>query len=97
MMVKTWKRKWASGRLDKNGKRMRRRAERTYFNTEYMPHVYEDAIESKDPLEAERKARNEQMDFVLYDDRSRFYKLCRKHGYDCTTIKNEARRKHPDF
>ena len=96
-MTKIWKRKWDSDRLTKNGKRMGRRAERTYFNTEYMPHIYEDAVSSDDPLEAERKARYKQMDFVLHDDRSRFYKLCRKHGYDCTIIKNEARRKHPDF
>ena len=30
-------------------------------------------------------------------DRERFYRLCRKYGYDCTTIKNESRRNHPDF
>jgi len=74
---------------------MGRRAERTYFNTEYMPHLYEDAIESEDPMEDERHVRG--IDDVVRADRQRFYKLCRKHGYDCTTIKNEARRKHPDF
>ena len=75
---------------------MKRRAERTYFNTEYMPELYEDAIESDDPQEAERNTHG-HLDDVLYDDRSRFYNVCRKHGYDCQIIKNESRRKHPDF
>ena len=68
----------------------------TYFNTEYMPELYEDAIESNDPMEAEHNTHG-PMDDVLYDDRHRFYKMCRKHGYDPKTIKNESRRKHPDF
>lgn len=76
---------------------MGRRAERTYFNTEYMPQLEEDAIESNDPLEDERKWCYRQIDDVLYTDRIRFYNFCRKHGYDCTTIKKESRRKHPDF
>jgi hypothetical protein len=75
---------------------MKRRAERTYFNTEYMPELYEDAIESNDPQEAERNTHGHPDD-VIYADRSRFYKVCRKHGYDCKIIKNESRRKHPDF
>ncbi len=75
---------------------MKRRAERTYFNTEYMPQLEEDAIESNDPQEVERMTYG-RLDDVIYADRSRFYKLCRKHGYDCTTIKKESRRKHPDF
>ena len=75
---------------------IKRRAERTYFNTEYMPHIYEDAIEGNDPLEDERRCHG-HFDDVVHADRSRFYKLCRKHGYDCQTIKNESRRKHPDF
>jgi hypothetical protein len=75
---------------------MKRRAERTYFNTEYMPQLEEDAIESNDPMEEERMTHG-HMDDVVHADRARFYKLCSKHGYDCTTIKNEARRKHPDF
>lgn len=75
---------------------MGRRAERTYFNTEYMPELEEDAIESNDPMEDERNC-NGHLDDVLHADRHRFYKVCRKHGYDCTVIKNEARRKHPDF
>ena len=61
-----------------------------------MPELYEDAIESNDQLEDERNAHG-NLDDVLYDDRSRFYKVCRKHGYDCYIIKNESRRKHPDF
>ena len=75
---------------------MKRRAERTYFNTEYMPELYEDTIESNDTMGDERRCHG-HLDDVLYADRSRFYKLCRKHGYDCTTIKKESRRKHPDF
>ena len=75
---------------------MKRRAERTYFNTEYMPQIYENAIESDDPQKAERKCHG-HLDDVVNADRSRFYKFCRQHGYDCTTIKNEARRNHPDF
>jgi len=74
---------------------IKRRAERTLFNTEYMPQIYEDAIESEDPMGHERHVRG--IDDVVNADRHRFYKFCRKHGYDCTTIKNEARRKHPDF
>ena len=75
---------------------MGRRAERTYFNTEYMPQLEEDAIESNDPQEVERMTHG-RLDDVVHADRERFYRLCRKHGYDCTTIKNESRRKHPDF
>lgn len=75
---------------------MMRRAERTHFNTEYMPELYEDVIESNDPLAVERKAHG-HIGNVLYDDRHRFYKLCKQHGYDCKAIKNESRRKHPDF
>ena len=75
---------------------MKRRAERTYFNTEYMPELYEDAIEGDDTQEDERNTHG-HLDDVLYDDRHRFYKVCRKHGYDCQIIKNESRRKHPDF
>jgi len=33
---------------------MKRRAERTYFNTECMTELYEDSIESDDPLEIYR-------------------------------------------
>ncbi len=75
---------------------MKRRAERTYFNTEYMPELYEDSIESKDPLELNRNTHG-HIDDVLQADRRRFYELCRKHGYDCRSIKDETRRKHPDF
>lgn len=75
---------------------MGRRAERTYFNTEYMPELEEDAIESTDPMDDERRCHG-HLDDVLHADRSRFYKVCRKHDYDCTTIKKESRRKHPDF
>lgn len=75
---------------------MKRRAERTYFNTEYMPHIYEDAIESNDPLEDERKCRG-HIDYVVRVDRERFYQLCKRHNFDCSQFKKESRRKHPDF
>lgn len=75
---------------------MKRRAERTYFNSEYMPQLEEDAIESNDPQKMERRTHG-RIDDVVSADRERFYRLCRKHGYDCTTIKKESRRKHPDF
>ena len=75
---------------------MGRRAERTYFNTEYMPELEEDAIESNDTMEDDCKCHG-HLDDILHDDRSRFYKVCRNYGYDCTTIKKESRRKHPDF
>ena len=75
---------------------MKRRAERTYFNSEYMPQLEEDAIESNDPQEMERRTHGE-IDDVVKADRERFYRLCRKYGYDCTTIKKESRCKHPDF
>ena len=61
-----------------------------------MPELYEDAIDSNDPQEDERNTHG-HLDDVLYADRSRFYKVCRKHGYDCQIIKNESRRNHPDF
>lgn len=75
---------------------MKRRAERTYFNTEYMPHIYEDAIESNDPLEEERKCHG-QIDDVLRADRERFYKFCKKHGFDYSEIKKESYCKHPNY
>ena len=61
-----------------------------------MPELYEDTIESNDPQEDERNTYG-HLDDVLYDDRHRFYKVCRKYGYDCHIIKKESRRKHPDF
>ena len=62
-----------------------------------MPWVYEDEMEDNDPMYDDRHCRHSGIDDVLHADRQRFYKVCRKHGYDCTTIRNEARRKHPDF
>lgn len=75
---------------------MARRAERTYFNTEYMPQLEEDSIEINDPMEDELRCRG-HIDDVLHADRSRFYHVCRKYGYDCKQIKRDSRRKHPDF
>ena len=75
---------------------MKRRAERTYFNTEYMPELYEDAIESNDPLELNRNTHG-HIDDVLHDDRERFAKVCRHYGWDSLTITNEHKCKHPDY
>ena len=71
---------------------MKRRAERTYFNTEYMPELYEDAIESNDPLEVERLCRG-TVDDVVKSDKERFSKLCRKHGFNFTKLNKEYERK----
>ena len=79
---------------------MGRRAERTYFNTEYMPKLEEERIETFHNVhegDIPLGDITETMDAVIYQDRQRFYRVCRKHGYDCTTIKKESRRKHPDF
>ena len=79
---------------------MGRRAERTYFNTEYMPELEEDTI---DTFHNEHQGEiplgdiTTEMDAVIYQDRVRFYRVCRKHNYDCAIIKKESRRKHPDF
>ena len=75
---------------------MKRRAERTYFNMEYMPQLEEDAIESNDPMEDERNCHG-HIDDVVRSDRERFYRLCKKHGFDCSQFRKESRRKHPDF
>lgn len=61
-----------------------------------MPQLEDDAIESNDPQDVERMTHG-HIDDVVSADRERFYRLCRKHGYDCKIIKNESRRKHPDF
>jgi len=60
---------------------MKRRAERTYFNTEYMPQLEEDAIESNDPLEIDRMTHG-TIDDVVKADEARFRKLCKQHGFD---------------
>ena len=71
---------------------MKRRAERTYFNTEYMPELYEDEIESNDPLEAERLCRG-TIDDVVKSDTKRFSKLCRKQGFNFAKLNKEYERK----
>ena len=70
---------------------MGRRAERTYFNTEYMPELYEDSIESNDPMEFDRNCHR-QID-VVRADRERFYRLCKKHGFDYPEFKKKIKRK----
>lgn len=64
----------------------KRRAERTYFNTEYMPQLEEDAIESNDPLEIDRMTRG-TIDDVVKADEARFRRLCKQHGFDPMLLK----------
>ena len=59
----------------------KRRAERTYFNTEYMPQLEEDAIESNAPLEIGRMPHG-GIDDVVKADEARFRRLCKQHGFD---------------
>ena len=65
---------------------MKRRAERTYFNTEYMPQLEEDAIESHDPLELDRMTHG-GIDDVVKDDEARFRRFCKQHGFDPNLLK----------
>ena len=66
-------------------KDMGRRAERTYFNTEYMPSVREEELDVYyvghygEPSLSEIK---KVMDAVIYDDIRRFRRVCKKYGYD---------------
>ena len=71
---------------------MKRRAERTYFNTEYMPELYEDAIESNDPQEAERNTQG-HIDDVVKADEERFRKLCKQYGFDWKQLKQPKRKR----
>ena len=66
----------------------KRRAERTYFNTEYMPELEEDAIESNDPMENERNCHG-HIDDVVRSDEARFRKLCKQHGFDYKLLKKK--------
>lgn len=65
---------------------MKRRAERTYFNTEYIPELYEDAIESNDPLEIDRMTHG-TIDDVVKTDEARFRRFCKQHGFDHKLLK----------
>ena len=67
---------------------MGRRAERTYFNTEYMPELEEDAIESNDPMDDERRCHG-HLDDVVRSDEARFRKLCKQHGFDYKLLKKK--------
>ena len=71
---------------------MRRRAERTYFNTEYMPQLEEDTIESNDPLEIDRMT-NGGIDDVVKADEARFRKLCKQHGFDWKQLGQPKRKR----
>ena len=69
---------------------MKRRAERTYFNTEYMPELEEDAIESNDPLEIDRMNHG-GIDDVVKADEARFRRLCKQHGFDPKLLKKSKK------
>ena len=71
---------------------MKRRAERTYFNTEYMPELEEDAIESNDPMEIERMTRKDE-DIVKADNR-RFGQVCRRFGWDFKEAMRKWKKEH---
>lgn len=63
---------------------------RTKFNTEYMPWLEEDEIESNDPLEMERLPGAPD---IIKEDRDRFSKLCREHGFPFAKLNKEYERK----
>ena len=63
---------------------------RTKFNTEYMPWLEEDEIESNDPLEMERLPG---VPDIIKEDRDRFSKLCREHGFPFAKLNKEYERK----
>ena len=55
-------------------------------NMEYLPDVREDTIESNDPQMAERLTRTRD---IIKEDRERFNKLCRQHGFDYKALSKE--------
>lgn len=63
---------------------------RTKFNTEYMPWLEEDEIESNDPLEIERLTDNTD---IIKEDVDRFRKLCRETGFNFSKLNKEYERK----
>ena len=58
---------------------MGRIASRTKFNTEYMPWLEEDEIESNDNLRSERNVITSD---IVREDNKRFFALCRQTGWD---------------
>ena len=75
---------------------MARRADRTLFNTELMPWLDEDTIESNDPQEVERRCYG-SINNVVREDRERFNRLCKKYGWDNKSITSEHKQKHSDY
>ena len=55
-------------------------------NMEYLPEVREDTIESNDPQMAERLTCTRD---IIKEDRERFNKLCRQHGFDYKALSKE--------
>ena len=68
----------------------KRRAERTYFNTEYMPELEENEIESNDPMEIERLTDTRD---IIKDDADRFRKLCKANKFNFNKLNKEYERK----
>jgi len=54
-------------------------ASRTKFNTEYMPWLEEDEIESNDNLRSERNVITSD---IVREDNKRFLALCRQAGWN---------------
>ena len=64
---------------------------RTKFNTEYMPWLEEDEIESHDNLELERKTvRTED---VVRSDERRFMQFCKSIGWDYKKLERKRNSK----
>lgn len=72
---------------------MSRRADRTLFNTEYMPWLEEDVIGGDDPHEMERLTVHRD---IIKEDEERFRRLCKENGYDFTKLNREYKRKLKD-
>ena len=53
-----------------------------------MPELEEDAIESNDPMEDERRCHG-HIDDVVRSDEARFRKLCKQHGFDYKLLKKK--------
>lgn len=58
---------------------MGRIVSRTKFNTDYMPWLEEDEIESNDNLRSERNVITSD---IVREDNKRFFALCRQAGWD---------------
>ena len=69
----------------------KRRAERTVFNTDYMPWLEEDELPGDDPQDVEHRTVK-SMDIVLADE-MRFRRLCRQYGWKYPSSKRKSNKK----